>query len=696
MVINTRIISILEILLDNSKEKNFKSLSKILKVNERTIRYDIDIINKTFLEKNIPIIENIGKGNLYLKEPEKVLVFLKKLSNVNFVNEYREAIILIKILFQDLININQFCEELDLSRTTIKETLKELKKILEVYNLKLEIVPKQGLKLIGEEEDIRRLQLKTLNQYMVTETQDYIKNFFYEEICAYYKDIDIKKIKKFIFHVTKEINKIISDEALITLSNYILIMIKRIEKKQMVIFSQNQNFFSETKEYEVLKKALPFLEADFEIKLNDFELYKLTDYFLGSHSYVIDQSFYSNWIEIEILIKKIINNFEKIYGQKLHNDKLLLDGLVNHIKPAIYRVKNKIELQNSVYQEFYLNYSTIYETTKLALLPLTKFIGEEISEEEISFISLHFKASLDRNKTDRKESKNILIVCGSGYGTSKLLAQQIQDRYNVNIVDTIPYNQFNSQILENVDLIITTLYQEKLDTTIPVVSIKTILTEENISVLNKYNLPRYSKKVSLNSLVEIISKSSLIKDKKTLVRDLKSLMRNKLILDFENRAPALSELLKIENIKLNISSNNWEDAILLAGNILEGEGAVSNEYIHEIIEKIKKYGSYMVGAGNLALPHGKGGDSVFKTSMVLFTFSEPIIFPGQEKINTMLTFSSLDNSEHLDALTTFIDLVKEHDFLEKIKTIKSEKKIQDIIIKYEFLVGIGKKKKNYN
>ncbi|MGL6065166.1 MAG: BglG family transcription antiterminator [Fusobacteriaceae bacterium] len=691
-MINTRIICILEILLDNSKEKSFKSLSKILKVNERTIRYDIEFINKIFLEKNMPIIENIGKGNLFVKDPEKVLSFLKKKSNVNFINEYREAIILIKILFRELININQFCEELDLSRTTIKETLKELKKILEVYDLKLEIEPKQGLKLVGEEENIRRLQLKTLNQYMVIEAQDYIKNFFYEEISVYYQNINVKEVEKVISYVIKALNKVISDEAFITLNNYILIMIKRIEKGQILTSSQNQNFFSETKEYEILKKALPLLEADFGIELNDFELYKLTDYFLGSHSYVIEQSFYNNWIEIEILIKKIIDNFEKIYGQKLFNDKLLLDGLTNHIKPAIYRVKNKIELQNSIYQEFYLNYPAVFEATKLALVPLISFIGEKISDDEIAFISLHFKASLDRNKTDRKESKNILIICGSGYGTSKLLAQQILDKYNVNIVDTIPHNQLNSYILKNIDLIITTLSKEKIETSIPVVTIKTILTEENISVLNQYNLPKYLKKISLNSLVEVVKKSAFITDKKTLIADLQNVMGNKLILDFENRAPALSELLKTENIKLNISSNNWEDAISLAGNILEREGAVSKEYTDEIIEKTKKYGAYMVSSGNLALPHGKGENSVFKTSMVLFTFSEPIIFPGNEKVNNMLTFSSLDNSEHLEALTTFIDLVKEYNFLEKIKTIKSEKKILDIIKKYEFLAGIGKKK----
>lgn len=691
-MINTRIIFILELLLDTSKENTFKSLSEILKVNERTIRYDIETINKKFLEKNIPIIENIGKGTLFLKEPDKVSNFLKKLSNINFINEHREIIILIKILFQDLININKLCEELDLSRTTIKETIKELKEILDVYNLKLELVPKQGLMLMGKEEDIRRLQLKTLNQYMITESQDYIRNFFYQQIRTYYKNIHIQEVKKFISYVIKSLNKVISDEAFITLNNYILIMIKRIKKNHSLITSSNQIFFSQTKEYEILIKALPLLESNFEIELNDFELYKLTDYFLGSHSYVIDQSFYNNWIEIEILVKKIINNFEKIYGQKLFNDKLLLDGLTNHIKPTIHRIKNKIELQNSIYKEVYLNYPDIFKTTELALIPLNEFIGEKISNDEISFISLHFKASLDRNKIDKKESKNILIVCGVGYGTSKLLAQQIKDKYNVNIVDTIPYNQVSSYTLENIDLVITTLSPQKFNTNIPVVTIKTILTEENINILNQYNLPKYSKKVSLNSLIEIIGKNALIADKKTLMKDLQTLMGNKLILDLENRNPTLSELLKIENIKLNISANNWEDAILLAGNILESSGAISNEYTSEIIEKIKKYGSYMVTTGNLALPHGKGGSSVFKTAMVLFTFSEPIIFPGKEKVNTMLTFSSFDNNEHLDALTIFIDLVKEHNFLEKIKTIKNEKKILDIIKKYEFLATIGRKK----
>ena len=180
-----------------------------------------------------------------------------------------------------------------------------------------------------------------------------------------FKDISITEIEKFINYVAKQLNIVITDETYFILSNYILIMIWRIKHEKFIEKINNKNFYSETAEFKILKKGISFLEANFFIEVSDFELAKLTDYFLGCSSFSLNNSAYKEWIEIEIIVKKIVLQFKKIHGVDLTSDITLLNGLVNHIKPTIHRIKNGIKLENSVYEEVIENYPILFKDTKM-------------------------------------------------------------------------------------------------------------------------------------------------------------------------------------------------------------------------------------------------------------------------------------------------------------------------------------------
>lgn len=76
--------------------------------------------------------------------------------------------------------------------------------------------------------------------------------------------------------------------------------------------------------------------------------YKLQIIFQEAIHIILKKSYYSNWVEIDILVKKFIDNFNKKIDVDISKDKLLLEGLLNHIKPTIYRLQNKIKLENSI------------------------------------------------------------------------------------------------------------------------------------------------------------------------------------------------------------------------------------------------------------------------------------------------------------------------------------------------------------
>lgn len=683
---NKRIYSILKYILQEKGRATIKDISNFTGVNDRTVRYDIEKINELLLENGIAPIEKLSKGELYHKEYKDLNSFIQENFKTVFINEYRQTIILIKVLFSNEICISDLCKEFDVTRTTVKNELSEIRTVIRENGLELETTG-SGLKLVGSEESVRNSQLKLLNKYRnLGYTNSSEKMFLFTLISEYLNNLSVEEIEKFINYIAKQLNIIITDETYFILSNYILIMLSRIKEKKNIESISNKNFYSETNEFKILKKGISFLEANFMIEISDFELVKLTDYFLGCSNLSLNNSAYKEWLEIEIIVKKIILHFKKIYGVDLSGDTSLVNGLVNHIKPTIHRIKNGIKLENSVYDEVLENYPELLGDVREALKILEEFIGIEITDDEIAFIALHFKGAIDRNKVIKKESKNVILICGYGYGTSKLLEQQLKERYNINILEVIPLNQLSNIILsDNVDLIITTLIKLELNTEIPIVSVHPILKKEDIEILDGYNLPKHSNRILLSTLIKSVSSNCEIRDRTKLIEEFKTILEGKVIDDLSVEGKKLSDFLNVDNIKLKLSATTWEEAIRKSGKILLECGNIEEEYIETMVDKIKQYGSYIVITDLLAIPHGDISVGVKNSGMALVTLDRAVLFPENRKVKYLLAFCTTESKDYLDALNSFLELVDNYKFLDTLNSTNSVKKVIDTIKKYEFL-----------
>lgn len=681
-----RMLDILKILLDNNGKSSYKNLSETVFINERTIRYDIEKINQLLSENNFIEIEKRGKGELFYPDltmlTNVISFFQKNLST----DEIKDEIILFKTLFQEKLNLNNLCDELEVSRTTIKNIIRMIREELEKYDLKLETEIQKGLILVGEENNIRTAQLKFLNRYFnyfSSNNSKYIKTLLDEIFSQEFKE----KSKSFIDNLMKEKDVLIADEPYLTFQNYICIMIWRLKNNKTLTKIENENFFKRTSEYLQIKNNIDILEESFNIFISDIEILRLTDLYLGCHNYCNENNFYNFWIEIDVLAKKIIENFSINMEIDLTKDKDLLYGIINHLKPTIHRLKNKISLENSILDEFLKNYKPIFEATKKSVYPLEEFIGIQITSDEIAFLGTHFKSAIDKNFSLEKK---ILIVCGFGYGTSKLLAQQLKNAYSVFVKDIIPIYKLEEYDLDEIDLIITTLQLENSYSK-PLVQVNTILSSIDKINLEKAGLQEQQRKVKFTNLLKIVEENTLITNLTTLKKDLKEFMGDLLIDDTNKNILSLSELLK-NNIILQSDIKDWKEAIQEIGEMLVDDGSCDETYIESMIKKIEEYGSYMVTNKKIAIPHSKNDNNVFKTSMGLLTLKDEIVFPGNLPVKIILIFSSLDGEEHLEALADFMDLSNNHSFLSKMDEFTNIRKVKDTIKKFEFLSKIGKNK----
>lgn len=690
-MINKRNLFIIEYLLANNGHGHIKELAEKVNISERAIRYDIDHINEYLEEKKFPKIEKLPKGALFFENTIQFKEFFYENYNQYFIlSEERITYLFLKILFNDFINLNQLSENLDISRSTIKVDLKTVKEILEKYDLKLKLEHKVGLALEGEEENIRKLTIKILMKYFEKyeifkkDKKQFLKDIFIlKEVGTYLEDIDLDAIRTFINYNQKLMNKIISDEAYRIITIYIVVSIVRTKKNKVLENIKNEKFLLSTQEYENLNKSISILEANFEISYNKYEVLKMTDYFIGSHTYNLKHSYYENWVEIEILVKRMIENFNKKIDVNIIKDNLLLEGLINHIKPTIYRIKNKIELQNSIYEEVVKSYPNLYEITKEVITELEEFCQESFSQDEIAFLVIHFKASIDRNKYKLKNIKRVLIVCSMGYGTSKLLAQQLKDTYDITIVDIIPSHLLNKTLEKKLEIhmIISTMELDikNFNTGIPVIKVNPIIGREDIHKLDKFNFPRYRKKILLSSILNIVENNTSILNKDKLISEFSELLEDRLINDLYDKELTLMDTLSQDNIKVNIEAEDIYNAIELSGTILMENGYVKKEYVDDMVKNVKEFGSYIVIYPGIALPHYKYGDNVIKTGMSLITLKKPVFFPNGKEVEIIIAFSSFDGKEHLNSLVDLMNIINEDNFKDRVKRAKHPKDIAKIL-----------------
>lgn len=677
MTLSNRGSSILKILSMSEGKGNIKSLAKSLELAERTIRYELEKIDDYLLSRNMKPLERTFGGNIFFEEYENFTQQAENLPSESMMDTHeRRNYIFFKALFKEKINLTKLCEELDISRTTIKNDVKYLREELSKNNISLRAY-QEGLILEGTENDIRREQLKFLKRYsnsMFYDTSQ-IRTKTEKIIEEYIKSVDFKVIKSFIDNVQKKMNKVISDEAYNIIAVYLIITVLRIKKEKFLEEIGNQNFLADTEEFRCISSFKDILEKEFEIEFCHNEILQITDYFLGSHTYNFEQSYYKNWIEIEILVKKFIAAFNKNIHTDLSKDRILFKEIINHIKPTLYRIKNRIKLENSIYAEVLNSYPNIFYLTKKAIKDIENYLGVEFSDDETAFLAIYFKGAIDRNKFKEKDLKRVLVVCAHGYGTSKLLVQQLNEIYTINVVQTIPRYMLEKTLEEErVDLIISTInIENKID--IPVVKVNSVLTQEDIAALDKYELSRQKKRFFLSEILNIIERNCVIENKEELIEDLNGYFENKLVDDTEQNDLRLSDILTEENILLNQSAETWEEAVIKGGEILLHSGYVSKKYVDSLAENIKKYGSYVVISEGIALPHSKTDNAVLKTGMSLVTLKEPVIFPGDKKVSIILSFSSFDMNEHFIALSDLNELIFGHEFFENIMKARYPKDV---------------------
>ncbi|WP_432409700.1 PTS sugar transporter subunit IIA [Wukongibacter sp. M2B1] len=138
------------------------------------------------------------------------------------------------------------------------------------------------------------------------------------------------------------------------------------------------------------------------------------------------------------------------------------------------------------------------------------------------------------------------------------------------------------------------------------------------------------------------------------------------------------EILRKENILLDLKSVDKEEAIKMAGQLLVDGEYVEEEYIKAMLEREELVSTY-IGNG-IAIPHGVGSskDRIKKSGIVVLQFPEGVDFGENNKAYLVLGIAGKDN-EHLKILSNIATSLEDKETVEKLVKTKDVNRIQKIL-----------------
>lgn len=673
-LLTERNIKILKYIIDSNEAISIKYLAELFNLSERSIRYDIDNINYILQDNQLPVIERSSGGILSLDNKSTVRNYIESLTVFQYSLEIRSKLLLYLIALTGKINITNISRDLDLSRSSVKADIEKIKPMLDSFHLELQTSHKLGLVLVGKEIDIRSLQLRILLDYLtISELEHLVVD---DTINEFLKPIETSFIDDYIYAIEKEMNNLITDDAFQLLKFYILVALIRVQNNLTLEGLCHPDNLIQTDEYKSIYKNKNIIEDNYSITLSQQELLQIASIYKGSPTFNFPETYYENWFETEVLVHKLIKKFSLLYGLDLTKDKALIKELITFMKPALYIINSDYKLQEVTTEDEVIIYPTLHTTLLKLLNDFTFSKLKKMSKHRIAQLVNYFKASIDRNKHNLRLNKNILLVCELGYDSSVMLAQQLNQNYDINIIDTIPFHYAkNYEGIEDIDVIITTYNKDFPTLKTPILKVHSQLSEDDIVMLDSFPLPKSLNKVRLSKLINLIQSNSRLKEFIHVSDLLKSTLGNNLIDDLDNKKKGIDTMLGQGNIKVQVEARDWEDVIRMAGQVLMDSDCVTSDYIDSLVDIFKTYGIYMIIKEGIAIPHAKNEDNILKTGFALLILKEPIMTPFDKQLSIILAFSSFDNTEHLEALSEFANLISNTDFVKSTNGFRDSKEV---------------------
>lgn len=528
----------LDIMFDRIKSNKYTSvneLESLLNITDRTIRNDILEINNE-LEKNGAIIKLKRNHGYYISilDSQKYDAFIEEIEseddNVSLLDSFEDRIksILYRLLStNEYITMDELAESVFISKNTLNKYIKNIKEIIGKYDLEYITKLNAGIKIIGSEDSKRKC---IFDNVLYTDFDHYITEFTKEERTIF-KDIDLDLLKSITIQQLDEHFIKTSDFNLKNIIIHLALMVTRVLGNNYISL---QNINTDTSIMGLVNGLCHSLESQYDIAISKSEKnYIYLQIVANTHLDITD-------IDDEQLRSSILKMLDVIYHDynfDLRNDEILIADLFRHLKSIFTSKLYDLNNTNPLLQTIKTNYPLEYEITLTAISKVFVYEPYVLKEEDVGYVSIYIGAAIERCYYKSPKKKNVILVCGSGHATTRMLEARLNVVFpdKINIVKCVSYNEYSGYTkndVKDIDFVITTVVLK--NSLLPSIMVDFALNNKDVESINRYLSKLLRKRLQMFDQFfdkDLFFKFNDTPDKETLIKRMCEKLQDKNIVN---------------------------------------------------------------------------------------------------------------------------------------------------------------------
>lgn len=563
-------------------------------------------------------------------------------------SERRTILSLIILNATEHMTAEALADHLQVSRNTILGDIGSVKSYLADGGIDLDSQSGRGYVVRASESAIRAkiLEILSLNltrQHYISVATEVFQHLLMGELCADQTMLD--SVRTIMKEGENRHGCKLSDYSF-RVTEYELVLLAGRLKKGRVVEVAYLEGIEQSSKYALSYDILTRIGGLFGIEIPDHEVGYFVQ-FLRRKSYVQSSTKHVDEMQDLILIEEVIFDVMRALGISFYLENDLHNMLVDHMRSVIYRIRaDDRPIENPLLKEIKDRYGTAFAVIRRCMKPIEDMLGEELSDDEVAFLVMFFEAAIGQAHAEQAISHKAraLVVCDMGRTVFKYLRSQLSSlRDLIDIVDERTGHDDSSND-GDIQMVISTLAYE-MEGAMTVLVSSPMLTQADLAAIQACAL-----RILMDSAEE--------------GRGEVSPMQRLLMLDKLPTWDHSTSILSRDRIDLGRGAATLEEALEVAGSLLNRDGSVAREAVSfmrdgadGLRDRLQRGRAICPGC---VISYVDEEHGALTDALSVVRLQAPLqVVPEQEPIRYVIGFSYLESDHLSDMLHAIIFLLRD-------------------------------------
>lgn len=418
---NDRQLKIIGFLLKNPSKISTKDLAERFSVSRRTIFNDLNILDEYLESNSYKLIRNDGSG-----------IYIEKLQNEEIVTigfdeffENRRKLNILKlILFEGYLDTFDICEHLYISESSLLNDISSINneiladitvefKIRDYQiNLDLSEIEIQKIYQIFNKKLLEQIKRTVIDEDSALENYNlFLKKLYGADIVNFCREI----LYKYIYENTEKLAEYYFSNLM---NSFIVLMYRKKENKNIVKDGKNELIDNDA------EKLINEMEDSFSHNFNEDEKSYIYDLLKANKIASFENDKDSK------LVSNFISDMSNILDVDFKDDKVLSQQLTSHIPSMLYRLENKILIDNPFLIEIKKEYHILFSAIWMTLLQNDDLKKYKFNDQEVGLLTIYIQAAVDRNDI----KKHIALYNSNRMVDNNFIYSRVKNILNNNLI----------------------------------------------------------------------------------------------------------------------------------------------------------------------------------------------------------------------------------------------------------------------